>query len=102
MSAASVTGLRGKRYGEVLLLRQDTDGLTADVYNSYGLNDCPQELWALLDAGQLAAENQALFAVLNGPRYWLMDGITKEDDGKAREIKTFGGIETRRVTRSTG
>ncbi len=92
-TTASVTGLRGNRYGEVLLLRQHADGFIADVYNSYGLNDCPQELWSQLDAAELANENHALIAVLNGPRYWLMDGITKVTTAdEQREVTTFGGI----------
>jgi hypothetical protein len=93
MTDASATDLRGGRYGEVLLLHQRGDAIVADVYNSYGLNDCPQDMWSRLDAAQLATEDQALLAILNGPRYWLMDAITKESAGdNPREIKTFGGI----------
>jgi hypothetical protein len=76
----------------VLLLHRRGEAIVADVYNSYGLNDCPQELWSRLDAAQLAAEDHALVAVLNGPRYWLMDAIIKESSDSPREIKDFGGI----------
>ncbi|MCV7224620.1 hypothetical protein [Mycolicibacterium komossense] len=93
MSVAPATGLRAGRYGEVLLLRQHADAFIADVYNSYGLNDCPQAQWSALDATRIAAENQALIAVLNGPRYWLMDSIAQQNAGDVpREIRTFGGI----------
>ncbi|MCV7350183.1 hypothetical protein H7K15_08555 [Mycobacterium parmense] len=88
------TGLVGKRYCEVLLIQLDAAGLAADVYNSYGLNDCPQQAWSSLDASQIARDNDALTAVLNGPRYWLMDSITKDD--VSSETKTFGGIAMRK------
>lgn len=93
MEEASAQGLRGQRYGEVLLLYPRAGTVVADVYNSFGLNDCPQQLWAELDAHQIAGENDALVALLNGPRYWLMDAITKSVAAdEPREIITFGGI----------
>ncbi len=89
-SPVVATDLRGRRYCEVLLVHLGLSGLTADVYNSYGLNDCPQAAWSALDGQQIASDNGALRAVLNGPRYWLMDSITKEDS--PQETLTFGGI----------
>jgi hypothetical protein len=44
VSAEPITGLSGKRYGEVLLVTPGEAGLQAAVYNSFGLNDCPAEL----------------------------------------------------------
>lgn len=94
----SGTDLRGKRYCEVLLLHGAPEGLTADVYNSYPMNLCPQSQWEALNAQQLAQENQALIALLNGPRYWLMDTIDKTV-GTSGPTKDFGGIEmTQRAT----
>jgi len=88
----SATDLRGKRYCEVLLLHAAPAGITADVYNTYPVNACPEAQWKAMDAGALKAENGALAALLNGPRYWLMDGIEK-DDARAQTHKTFGGME---------
>jgi hypothetical protein len=51
-------------------------GPEATVYNTFPLNDCPAELWEKLDAKAIATENGAVAALLNGPRYWLMSGIT--------------------------
>ena len=68
-----------KRYGEVLLVRTGESGPEACVYNTFPLNDCPAELWDKLDAKAIAAENNAVAALLNGPRYWLMSGIGKRD-----------------------
>ncbi len=82
----------GKRYGEVLLVHIGESGPEATVYNTFPLNDCPDELWSKLDAKDIAAENNAAAALLNGPRYWLMSSIEKVATG-APDTKTFGGIE---------
>ncbi|ORB15393.1 hypothetical protein BST37_09290 [Mycobacterium noviomagense] len=87
-----MTGLSGKRYGEVLLVTPGEAGPQANVYNSFPLNDCPAELWSKLDPQAIAAENGAAAALLNGPRYWLMNSIEKTSQGP-RLIKNFGGIE---------
>ncbi len=83
--------LSGKRYGEVLLVAIGESGPRATVYNSFPLNDCPAELWSALDPQAIAAENGTAAALLNGPRYWLMNDIEKEQQGP-QERKTFGGI----------
>lgn len=82
----------GKRYGEVLLVEITESGPQATVFNSFPLNDCPAELWSKLDPQALATENGAAAALLNGPRYWLMNDIEKDPQGP-QETKTFGGIE---------
>jgi hypothetical protein len=87
-----VADLSGKRYGEVLLVEITEAGPRATVYNSFPLNDCPAELWSKLDPQALATENGAAAALLNGPRYWLMNDIEKQPQGP-QERKTFGGIE---------
>jgi hypothetical protein len=87
-----IVGLCGKRYGEVLLVKMGEAGPQAAVYNSFPLNDCPAELWSALDPHTIATENGATAALLNGPRYWLMNGIVKQQQGP-RMTRTFGGIE---------
>lgn len=82
----------GKRYGEVLLIRMTQSGPAATVYNTYPLNDCPAPLWDALDAAAIAHDHEAAAALLNGPRYWLMSGITK-GAGEPQPITSFGGIE---------
>jgi len=81
----------GKRYCEVLLVHASPAGPVADVYNSFPLNDCPPAEWAALDAKAIAAQHGALAALLNGPRFWLMDSITKVG-GVPKTVATFGGI----------
>jgi hypothetical protein len=93
--ARVVTGTRLGRYGEVLLAFAD-HGLRLEVYNSYLLNECPQELWDGLSIDQIAEETGAVRVVLNGPRYWMMDGIGKVDNVEPL-IREFGGISMRRA-----
>lgn len=82
----------GERYGEVLLIRMGASGPEATVYNTFPLNDCPAELWDVLDAEALAKDNGAAAALLNGPRYWLMSHIAKRA-GEPQPTRSFGGIE---------
>ncbi len=82
----------GKRYGEVLLVHFRGSGPEAIVFNSFPLNDCPQELWSKLDTEAIARENDAPMVLLNGPRYWLMSHIEKAP-GAEQEKTSFGGIE---------
>jgi len=85
------TGVAGKRYCEVLLVRATPAGLTATVYNTFPLNDCPPAQWAAMDAKAIASAAGVPVAVLNGPRYWLMDSIAKQRTGpEVRRV--FGGM----------
>ena len=36
-----IDGLRGARYGEILLLRSNGSNYVAEVWNTMGFNDCP-------------------------------------------------------------
>lgn len=83
--------MRGQRYCEVLLVKPVNGKITADVYNSWPLSDCPADQWAELDAAAIATDRGAPIALLNGPRFWLMDSIEKADK-RIPEKATFGGI----------
>jgi hypothetical protein len=85
----TANNLVGKRYCEVLLIHSGPTGLYGVVYNTYPLNACPESEWAELDAGAIAKQDGALYAELNGPRYWLMNSIDKVRTG-AEVVKTFG------------
>jgi len=37
--------LRGARYGEIILVKAGFLSLTGKVYNTLGLNDCPEAQW---------------------------------------------------------
>jgi len=94
-SGPLLSNLRGMRYGEVLLAYLEVEQ-RVEVFNSFPMNQCPDELWRALDPEILAKENNATFVLLNGPRYWLMDGIGKVPNVEP-VIRDFGGIEMRRV-----
>lgn len=84
-------GLYDVRYCEVLLLRSTGGEFSAEVWNTLGENDCPQAEWAALDAAAIKSERGALAAILNGPRYWVLDSITSNIRKDAPET-TFGAL----------
>jgi hypothetical protein len=89
--------MRGVRYGEVLAVFLRDTGLEAEVYGSQMLNDCPQELWQSLDADAIAKEMGAVFVKLNGPRYWLLDGLGAKVAVVEPVFRDFNGITMRRI-----
>jgi hypothetical protein len=89
--------MRGVRYGEVLAMFLRDTGLEAEVYGTQMLNDCPQELWETLDADEIAKDMGAVFAKLNGPRYWVLDGLGSKVAVIEPVFKDFNGIQMRRI-----
>jgi hypothetical protein len=89
--APGITGLRGVRYCEVLLLTEGADGFSAEVWNTMGMSECPPDQWEALDAQAIAQERDAVVALLNGPRFWMLDSIDTELRRGAPET-TFGEI----------
>ena len=92
-----IDGMRGVRYGEVLAMFLRDTGLEAEVYGTQMLNDCPQEQWQTLDADVIAKEMGAVFAKLNGPRYWLLDGLGTKVAVVEPVFRDFNGITMRRI-----
>jgi len=89
--------MRGVRYGEVLAMFLRDTGLEAEVYGTQMLNDCPQELWDTLNADEIAKDMGAVFTKLNGPRYWLLDGLGSKVAVVDPVFKDFNGIQMRRI-----
>jgi len=92
-----IDNMRGVRYGEVLAMFLRDTGLEAEVYGTQMLNDCPQEQWQTLDADAIAKEMGAVFAKLNGPRYWLLDGLGTKVAVVEPVFRDFNGITMRRI-----
>lgn len=86
--------VRGDRYCEVLLGHLDGATVHVDVYNTYGLNDCPDDAWKALDAAKIKADEKADAVILNGPRYWLMDSFENSKVIDATPV-AFGDLEMR-------
>ena len=92
-----IDNMRGVRYGEVLAMFLRDTGLEAEVYGTQMLNDCPQEQWQTLDADVIAKEMGAVFAKLNGPRHWLLDGFGTKVAVIEPVFRDFNGITMRRI-----
>lgn len=90
--------LRGVRYCEILTVTPGPDGsATAEVWNTMGLNDCPQDVWDAVDLDDVKAQTGAAMAATNGPRYWVLDRIVPGKMAGSLQVKTFGGIEMRSI-----
>jgi hypothetical protein len=96
-AARLISDMRGVRYGEVLAVYLRDSGLEAEVYGTQMLNDCPQELWETLDAPTIAAEMEALLVKLNGPRYWMLDGLGQKVAVVDPVMRDFNGLTMRRI-----
>ncbi len=81
----------GKRYCELFIVRKEASGFAADVFNTYGLNNCAAAKWNAIDTSAVAKANGALVVVRNGPRHWAMDRIEKYRQGH-EVIKNLGGL----------
>ena len=88
--------VRGSRYCELLFLRATETGLQATVYGTQGLSYCPDADWQSIDAAAEAVEMNAIIALRNGPRGWLVDKVVKNDID-ASERRTFGTLEMNRL-----
>ena len=92
-----ISDMRGVRYGEVLGIFARNDELVGEVYGTQMINDCPQELWEKLDAAEIAKDLGSLFVKLNGPRYWVLDGLGTKTVTVDPVMREFGGIMMRRI-----
>ena len=92
-----ISDMRGVRYGEVLAVYARDGGFEAEVFGTQMLNDCPQELWDALDPAAIAAELGAVVVKLNGPRYWMLDGLGQKVAVVEPVLRTFNGLTTRRI-----
>jgi len=101
-SAMRTTGMYDKRYCEYLFIHADASGFYADVWNTYGLNSCPERLWKASNTAALSTEMGALFVKLNGPRHWLIDRakITYDPSAEMKQgvVRSFSGLKMRRLT----
>lgn len=89
--AAEQNNMRHYRYCEVLL----NESLTKyAVYNTVGLNKCPEDVWSKITTAQIKRETKARFVHLNGPRYFVFDGF-KRTALVAPNTRSFGGLKMR-------
>lgn len=93
-ATGTVTDVRGDRYCEILVGDVAGTKVQIDVYNTYGLSDCPAAPWEALDADQIKADQGADVVILNGPRLWRMDAFVSTSLVDPA-VATFGGIDMR-------
>lgn len=86
--------LRDTRYCEVLAGTLSGGIVALDVYNTIGLNDCPDAAWRALDVAALRTELAVAFVVLNGPRRWTLDAF-EVGELQNPQVRTLGGIAMR-------
>ena len=89
----SVSNLRNHRYCEVLLGKREWLKLQIRVFNTQGLNLCPEAQWKELNKDAIAKSFDASFVMLNGPRYWVMDEVQAAGNTVNDVKESFGGIE---------
>ena len=88
-----ISGLHDARYCEIIELRGVPPTATATVWNTVGLNKCPDAQWRAFDAGALARELGDTLVVLNGPRHFLMDSASAVTGG----VRSFHGLRARKA-----
>jgi hypothetical protein len=86
--------LRGARYGEIVLVKTGFFTLTGKVYNTLGLNDCPEKEWKALSPTSIKLSHHAVAVLLNGPRCFLMDQASILKPGK---VQSFGSLQARHL-----
>lgn len=87
----------GTRYCEVLTVKLGAESTVAEVWGTQGLNDCPQAGFAAIDVRSVAAAHKATVAMLNGPRYWVLDDIVANSVTGSRKVDRFGGVQMRSI-----
>jgi hypothetical protein len=94
-ASATTTGLRDARYCEVLPSVTQGNTVTTYIYNTQGLNLCPEAQWDALTKDEVDKEYGSQSAVLNGPRHWMMDALQATESSSPGQTFIFGGIEMR-------
>lgn len=95
--AGGLTDQYGVRYCEVLAVTIADAATKAEVWGTQGLNDCPEAAFSGIDPASVSAELGVTTAIVNGPRYWMLDDIVVNEIAGTREIRDFGGIEMRSI-----
>lgn len=89
--AASNSNLRGARYCEIIASKTIPHFA---VYNTIGLNDCPEDVWSKISPRQVKKEIGSTFVHLNGPRYWVIDGF-EHSNLVSPTVKDISGLKMR-------
>lgn len=90
--ADAPTGMNGFRYCEILMSVPGEEGeLVTEVWGTPGVDRCEQADWDALDPGIIVADNDARSILMNGPRYFTVDGAVDTAPGSAGVGTAAGG-----------
>lgn len=92
VSMVDVENTRNMRFCEVLVI----DAGYVDIYNTSGLNACPEDAWNAIDPTAMAKQMDVQSIQKNGPHFWVMDSQTIGFG----DTKSFGGIDARWAARA--
>lgn len=87
VTMVDVDNTRNMRFCEIVVIN---DGFV-DIYNTSGLNACPEDDWNAIDPTVLAKQMNVQSIQKNGPHFWVMDSQTIGFG----ETKSFGSIDAR-------
>ena len=93
--AGSMEHLRNQRYCEILI---QNELLSLSVYNTLGLNQCPEHAWKRLTSDSIRKQRDVRFVYLNGPRHWVIDGL-KNSKLRNTKVEDFDGLQAREAGR---
>ena len=93
--ASTITKMHNARYCEVILGNLQKGEIILDVYNSYGLNNCPESNWQQLSVEKIRQQTGKPIVMLNGPRYFLANGAINNAKVEPK-IMRFGQLDMRR------
>ena len=92
VTMVEVDNTRNMRFCEVLVINEGY----VDIYNTSGLNACPDDAWNAIDPTEMAKQMNVQSIQKNGPHFWVMDSQTIGFG----ETKSFGGIDARWAARA--
>lgn len=92
--------IRGTRYCEIFIV-SGINNPVGTIYNTYGLNLCPEDCWSTLNPQNLvqyakqAGIKEVRQAIMNGPRFWIMDSISSP--AQPGPVVSLGCLQMRQV-----
>ena len=92
-TGGSKGNLFNTRYCEILTINRHGLKATVTVYNTIGFNDCPAQAWDAIDKKAATRQLGVDGLDLNGPRYWLIDGIRGKGISATGKTIDVNGIE---------
>lgn len=89
---AKISDLRNVRYCEILPVALKDGKLVASVYNTLGINDCPDDVWKAMDVKAIQKQFGAVQVLMNGPRYFMMNQIIPKGATASGDTLTIGEL----------